>query len=155
MLIKKEERIKQKKIALTKYKNYLDSIRDAHSEQFDDVKKITERYQVLVSENDKLHNRIESLDSELKELKDNTNRYLKEKSIQNMKLNNELNLKKSELERINDEKNKLKSEAEEHNRKKFGKYAELAQILMAINDIQIKQDNRAMEQRKIKSKNVI
>lgn len=64
-----------------------------------------------------------------------------------MKLNNEITLKKNELERINDEKNKLKNEEEDENKKKFGKYSELAQILMAINDMEVSCKTREMDKK--------
>ena len=134
----------------------MEEIKERHPEEFDEVKKITERHQVLVSENNKLDHRMENLDSQLKEIKDNTTRYIKDKTTDLMKLNNEITIKKNELEKIMDEKNKLKSEAEDENKKKFGKYSELAQILMAVDDIQYKCEARSKYQREeLKAKNVI
>lgn len=155
MLEKKQARVKNKQRALMQYKEYLEKIREQHPEEFDEVKKITERHQVLVSENRKLDHRIDNLDMNLKEIRDNTSKYTKEMNSDLLKLNNVITLRKQELERILDEKNKLKSEAEELNRKKFGKYSDLAQVLMAVNDIQLKCEERSDGQRKQKVKNVI
>lgn len=154
--MKKDERVRAKQIALMKYKKYLEEIRERHPEEFDEVKKITERHTVLISENNKLDCRIENLDNQLKDIKDNTTKYIKDKTTDLMKLNNEITLKKNELEEIIDKKNDLKSKAEDENRKKFGKYSELAQILMAIDDIQTKCEERVDRNRKeYKTKNVV
>ena len=55
-----------------------------------------------------------------------------------MKLNNQIAAKKSEYEQIIDEQNALKAEAEEISSKKLGRVSELAQILMAIENIEQK-----------------
>lgn len=56
MLTDQYKRVEWKMQALNKYKKYLEDIRDRHPEEFDEIKKINERYQVLTSEKEKLEN---------------------------------------------------------------------------------------------------
>lgn len=65
MLMNKDGRVKAKQQAMLKYKKYLEEIRDKHPEEFDEVKKITERHQVLTSENGKLETKIDDLQFKL------------------------------------------------------------------------------------------
>lgn len=134
-LQKKDERIELKKKALSKYKDYLEMVREQNPDDFEEVDSIKSRYQTLVSENKKLDNTIETLDNQLKEMKDNRIKYIKDKETGLVKLNNEISQKKTILEKINEQINAYKLQAEEENRKKFGKFSELAQILMAIENI--------------------
>lgn len=140
--------------ALNKYKKYLEDIRDKHPEEFEEIKKINERYHVLTNEKDKLEKKSNYLQEEIAIVKDRRTKYIKDKTTEKMKLGNEITLKKAKLEEINDKKNELKSKVEEENRKKFGKYSELAQVLMAINDIQEKCEKRyEYVKKEFKSKN--
>lgn len=148
-LQKKDERIELKKKALSKYKDYLEMVREQNPDDFEEVDSIKSRYQTLVSENKKLDNTIEMLDNQLKTMKDNRIKYIKDKETGLVKLNNEISQKKTILEKINEQINAYKLQAEEENRKKFGKFSELAQILMAIENIQVKCEERAEKYRKV------
>jgi len=63
---------------------------------------------------------------------------MKDKTAEIMKLNNDTSTQKTEWEMIMDEQNILKEEAAEISSKKNSKISELAQILMAIENIEQK-----------------
>ena len=69
-------------------------------------------------------------------MKDNTNKYIKDKQTEIMKLNNETTQQKAEWEGIMDKQNILKEQAADISSKKNGQVSELAQILMAIENIE-------------------
>ena len=76
------------------------------------------------------------MEENLKEMKEGNTKYIKEKSTEIMKLNNDTTQLNSVLEDIVEQQNSLKSEAAEISSKKLSKISELAQILMAINNIE-------------------
>ena len=141
-LNKKAQRIELKKRALMKYEDYLETVKSTHSDEFTEIKDILDRYDTLVKENEKLDSSHQVLEHGLNDKKDATTKYIKDKSTEIMKLNNDISVKKAELEEIIDQQNSLKAEAEEISSKKLGKVSELAQILMAIDNIEQKCSNR-------------
>jgi predicted HAD superfamily phosphohydrolase len=98
----KANRIMLKKNALTKYENYLDRVRQS-SDEFSEIKDILDRYDTLCKENEKLDSTHRGLEDRLKDMKDSTTKYIKDKSTEIMKLNNDISTKKTELEKIIDE----------------------------------------------------
>ena len=69
-------------------------------------------------------------------MKDNTNKYIKDKQTELLRLNNETTQQKAEFEDIMDKQNVLKEQAADISSKKNEKVSELAQILMAIENIE-------------------
>lgn len=133
----KARRIEARKTALLKYEDYLDKVRNS-TDEFNEISDILFRYETLNKENLKLDRTHRDLEDKLNRKKEQTTKYIKDKSTEIMKLNNEISSKKSELERILDDTNNLKAEAEEISSKRLGKVSELAQILMAIDNIEAK-----------------
>ena len=133
----KAKRIEARKTALLKYEDYLDKVRNS-TDEFNEISDILFRYETLNKENLKLDRTHRDLEDKLNRKKEQTTKYIKDKSTEIMKLNNEISSKKSELERILDDTNNLKAEAEEISSKRLGKVSELAQILMAIDNIEAK-----------------
>jgi chromosome segregation ATPase len=140
-LEKQAQRIESKKRALMKYEDFLEKVK-ANSDEFSEIKDILDRYDTLCKENQKLDHTYRNLEDKLKDIKKATSDYIKDKSTEQVKLTNDIGTKNAELERILDEQNKLKAEAEEVSSKKLGKVSELAQILMAIDNIEVKCFNR-------------
>ena len=124
-LEKKEYRIQLKKAALMKYEKFLDRVRE-NSDEFNEVSDIIHRYETLIKENKKMDQTHKDLEDKLKEIKDSTTNYIKQKSDEIMKLNNQIAAKKTDYEQIIDEQNALKAEAEEISSKKLGRVSELA-----------------------------
>lgn len=71
-------------------------------------------------------------------MKDNTTKYIKDKQTEIMKLNNDTATQKIVWEGIMNQQSTLKNEAAEISSKKNGKISQLAQILMAIENIEQK-----------------
>ena len=90
------------------------------------------------------------MEENLKEMKEGNTKYIKEKSTEIMKLNNDTTQLNSVLEDIVEQQNSLKSEAAEISSKKLSKISELAQILMAINNIEQTCFNRVSKLRIVK-----
>lgn len=61
--MKKDERIELKKKALSKYKDFLEKIKDQNQDDFEDVAAIVSRHHTLGSENKKLDSTIDKLDA--------------------------------------------------------------------------------------------
>ena len=89
MLKKKAERIESKKQAIMKYENFLEEVQKENTDEFQEVNDILTRYDTLVRENQKLDKDHHALEQKLKQMKDNTNKYIKDKQTEIMKLNNE------------------------------------------------------------------
>ena len=134
-LKKKAERINLKKEALNKYEQFLEDMKK-HSDEFPEVSDIIFRYDTLIKENANQEANYQKLDERLKTMKDNTTKYIKEKSTEKLRLNNDIGNKQIELEEIIDKQNKLKTQAEETSNDKLSKQSELAQALMAIENIE-------------------
>ena len=100
------------------------------------------RYTTLKNSNLDLTKRMNSLEKELENLKTKVANYEKTTKTEIMQLNNEIGQLQQQFEKIEDQKNKLKSEAEETSSKKLSKISDLARILMAINNIEVKCYNR-------------
>ena len=92
----------------------------------------------MVDENAKLKRTIDDQDAKLNEIKERVRKYEKEQEKNLLQLNNDISNLKAEHDRIKDEEKSLKDEAEDVSAKKRGKISELAQILMAINNIESK-----------------
>jgi len=89
-------------VALNKYETFLENVK-ASSDEFSEVPDIIFRYKTLCKENEKLDSTHRKLEDKLKNLKDNTTKYIKDKSTEIIKLNNDISSKKTEMERIIDE----------------------------------------------------
>ena len=141
-LEKKAKRIELKKKALLKYENYLEEVQKSCSDEFSEIPEILARYETLIKENIKLNENHKQLETKVLDMKESTTRYIKEKETEIMKLNNDISTKKTDFEKICDEQSKLREEAEINNKNKQYKVTELAQILMAIENIEQKCFNR-------------
>ena len=69
-------------------------------------------------------------------MKDSTSNFVKQSEMDIININNETAKMKFELDKIIDDQNALKAEAEEVRTKRLSKVSELAQILMAIDNIE-------------------
>lgn len=85
-----------------KYEKFLDRVRE-NSDEFNEVSDIIHRYETLIKENKKMDQTHKDLEDKLKEIKDSTTNYIKQKSDEIMKLNNQIAAKKTEYEQIIDE----------------------------------------------------
>lgn len=131
-------RIEAKKKAIMKYEDFLEEVRKANPDEFAEIPEIINRYDILIQENQKLDKTHQELEQTYKQMKENTNKYIKDKETEIMKLNNDTTNQKAEWEDIMDQQNILKDEAAEISSKKNNKISELAQILMAIENIEQK-----------------
>ena len=119
-----------------KYENFLEEVQKENTDEFQEVNDILTRYDTLVRENQKLDKDHYDLEQKLKQMKDNTNKYIKDKQTELLRLNNETTQQKAEFEDIMDKQNVLKEQAADISSKKNEKVSELAQILMAIENIE-------------------
>ena len=71
-------------------------------------------------------------------MKDGTSNFVKQSEMDIININNETAKMKMQLDQIIDDQNELKTKAEEVRSKRLSKVSELAQILMAIDNIETK-----------------
>lgn len=142
ILEEKSKRIEFKVLAMKKYEQYLDNVRDCNPDEYQELQDILSRYKTLKSSNVKLSSNLSELEKNLDDLKNSVNQYEKSMKTEIMTLNNDIANLQQKFEAIEDQKNKLKSEAEESTSKKLNKVSDLARILMAIDNLENRCLNR-------------
>lgn len=78
ILLDKQNRINLKVRAMKKYEAYLESVRDRNPDEYQDLSDILSRYWTLKNSNTKLTAKMQSLEKELDELKNNVTKYEKD-----------------------------------------------------------------------------
>eukprot|EP00347_Sterkiella_histriomuscorum_P020865 403336168 len=142
ILEEKSKRIESKALAMKKYEQYLDNVRDSNLDEYQELQDILSRYKTLKSSNVKLSTTLGDLEKNLDDLKNSVSHYEKTMKTEIMTLNNDIANLQQKFEAIEDQKNKLKSEAEESSSKKLNKVSDLARILMAIDNLESRCLNR-------------
>merc|ERR1712032_308956 len=86
----KEERIKKQKSAVEQYQIFLEEVRSANSDEYNEIGDILARYQVLRDTQNDLKRKLENLDGDLKRKRAEVNKYEKDMETSIMTLNNDI-----------------------------------------------------------------
>ena len=86
----KEERIKKQKAAVEQYQIFLEEVRSANSDEYNEIGDILARYQVLRDTQNDLKRKLNNLDEDLKRKRDEVNKYEKDMETKVMTLNNDI-----------------------------------------------------------------
>lgn len=125
-----------------KYENYLEQVQKANPDEFEEINTILNRYKLLVQANLNLENNSKSLEDRAEATKNRIDKYEKDKRQEILQLNNDNAKHMKRLEEIKIDIVELNSESEKVKSRKLKEMSELAQILMAINNLEQKCANR-------------
>lgn len=128
-----------------KYENFLERVQQQNPDEFEDINTIISRHTTLTNSNSALEEKNRYLEDEAEKKKLETDLYQKNAETAMMKLTNGISNNKQTLEEIKKQQIELSSESEEAKSKKLRQMSELAQILMAIDNIEQKCLNRTYD----------
>ena len=97
---------------------------------------------MLIEANENLEQSNKELEDKSERLKQSIDKYEKEKRQEILQLNNDISKNNTKLEEIKVQQIELNAESEKVKSKKLSRMSELAQILMAIDNIEQKCFNR-------------
>ena len=115
---------------------------EAHPDEYSEISDIKNRYETLFNSNDKLRQEQQNIELEYEREKAETNEYQKRINAEIMALTNDTQSQQEEFNKIEDKKSQIKSEEEDNQKKKLDKTSELGMILMAINNLYNKCNER-------------
>ncbi len=98
----KQKRITLKVNAMRKYETYLESVRDRNPDEYQELSDILSRYQTLKKSNERLTDKMQSLETELDELKNQVTSYERGMKTEITLLNNEIATLQQQFEKIED-----------------------------------------------------
>ena len=120
---------------MMKFEAFLQRVRDQNPDEFTELNDILARYYTLKASNERLQENqkrfVEELDSLNRQIAD----YTKNMNTLKMTLNNKIATKQQRLEKIEDTKSRLMAESQENTSKKMKKTTEHGQILMTIDNL--------------------
>ncbi len=102
ILLDKQKRIQLKVNAMRKYENYLESVKELHQDEYQELSDILSRYETLHRSNIKLKETMQRLERELDDMKNEVARYEKDMKTEIMQLNNEIAQLQQQFEKIED-----------------------------------------------------
>ena len=129
-----------------KYEKYLERVQIANPDEFEEINKIIDRHSLLTDENKSLNQTNKDLEDQCEEMKHRIDQYEKHKRKEILQLNNESSKNNKVLETILEGQKELRSQSEDVKFQKQSKMSELAQILMAIDNIEQKCFNRTYKE---------
>jgi polyhydroxyalkanoate synthesis regulator phasin len=87
---------------MRKYENYLESVKELHQDEYQELSDILSRYETLHRSNIKLKETMQRLERELDDMKNEVARYEKDMKTEIMQLNNEIAQLQQQFEKIED-----------------------------------------------------
>ena len=129
-----------------KYEFYLERVQQSNQDEFEDIGTILTRYNTLIDSNRTLEIKNKNLEDDAEKKKMEIDQYEKDMRQKIMQLTNGISNNKKNLEDIKMQQIDLNNESENVKSKKLKQMSELAQILMAIDNIEQKCYNRNYNQ---------
>ena len=136
ILKSKSDNIKNQKVAVQKYNDFLDDVRNANSDEFTEVNHILDRYKVLKDSQTLLDQKLRNVDNEIKQKQKDINSYKRTMDNEILSLHNDIETLKVRYDdrqraRVNNKNNEEQSNAEQSK-----KVQEISRVVMALDNLE-------------------
>ena len=135
MLKAKDERIKRRMAAIKIYDDYLNDVRSANQDEFQEVADILRRHTTLLGEQERLEQKGRELHEGLEAKRKEKEKYNSQTASKKLELNNSIGIVKHQLEEIVDEINNTKAQAADVSQIHRNQRSKLSQSIMAVNNV--------------------
>jgi chromosome segregation ATPase len=131
----KYNRVERKVEAMKEYEDFLQMVKNAHPDEYNELNDIVNRYNTLHESNQKLQKNLDELIKKKEIVSGKMANYIKEKKTQQMTITNEIGGLQKQLEVLENTKSKLQSTSEESKLKRRQEMSEIGNIVMSIDNL--------------------